>query len=447
MTHDRKTTIQPESTENALPILTPGRMRALTRAFTEKLFEDVRRMSVTKGPEGKPLESEGVTRTAYSDEETAVLDHLEAIARDWGLEVRTDPVGNRFFTYAGEDRTLPALMSGSHADSVLSGGNFDGLAGIAAAFAAVAAWRALGLRPKRDFTIAAFRAEEPGLLGTEALFGRMKPESLTRRIDPWPGALVFGELVKRQGLDPQRLVSGEVFLDRGSVDAFLELHIEQAPSLAADDVVRTGLVTGIRGRIAYDVIEVVGDAAHAGAIERAYRRDAVAASAEVVHRMNAWWAERLAAGDDLVLTFGVFATPEDAVFNKIAGDVRLSFEARSLEVEVREAAARKLLDTFREVEAETGVAFRPQAASRLEPQLSDEGLLSALADAARRTGVPVRRMASGAGHDAQNFGVAGIPFAMIFVANDHGSHNPREAMTLNDFEAGAALLADAGLRW
>lgn len=56
-------------------------------------------------------------------------------------------------------------------------------------------------------------------------------------------------------------------------------------------------------------------------------------------------------------------------------------------------------------------------------------------------------MASGAGHDAQNFGVAGIPFAMIFVANDHGSHNPREAMTLNDFEAGAALLADAGLRW
>ena len=99
------------------------------------------------------------------------------------------------------------------------------------------------------------------------------------------------------------------------------------------------------------------------------------------------------------------------------------------------------------MEAETGVAFRPQAASRLEPQLSDEGLLSALADAARRTGVPVRRMASGAGHDAQNFGVAGIPFAMIFVANDHGSHNPREAMTLNDFEAGAALLADAGLRW
>lgn len=93
MTHDRKTTIQPESTENALPILTPGRMRALTRAFTEKLFEDVRRMSVTKGPEGKPLESEGVTRTAYSDEETAVLDHLEAIARDWGLEVRTDQIG------------------------------------------------------------------------------------------------------------------------------------------------------------------------------------------------------------------------------------------------------------------------------------------------------------------------------------------------------------------
>lgn len=435
------------STTETAPCFTPEKMRALTRDFTEKLFEDVRRMSATRDENGCVLPLEGVTRTAYSDEETAVLDHLEGIAREWGLNVRVDPVGNRFFTYRGEDASLPALLCGSHADSVRSGGNFDGLAGIVAAFAAVEAWRAEGLRPTRDFTIAAFRAEEPGLLGSEAMFGRMKPESLTRRIDPRPGTPVFGDLIARQRLDPKRLVSGEVFLDRSKVDAFLELHIEQAPSLAVDPTVRTGLVTGIRGRIAYDVIEVEGEAAHAGAIERAYRRDAVAAAAEVVHRMNAWWAERLAAGDDLVLTFGVFATPEDAVFNKISGFTRLSFEARSLSLSVREAAAEKLLTTFREVEAETCVVFRPQAASRLEPQLSDERLLGALEEAALRTGVPVRRMASGAGHDAQNFGVAGIPFAMIFVANDHGSHNPHEAMTLDDFEAGAALVAEVGLRW
>ncbi len=408
---------------------------AVCRPVADRLFDDIRRLTASPAPRT------GVTRLGYSDEEEATVAHLEALGRKLGLETGRDAAGNLWLTLPGADRSLPAIAAGSHADSVLDGGNYDGLAGIACALC-VALWlKSQHVTLPRDYRILVIRCEEQGLIGTTGALGQLKSEDLERRFTS--DGPTLAERLARRGIDPAPLMAGAPLIDLSHLAAFLEAHIEQTDRLDASPDRRVGLVTGIRGVLMHRVIRCEGMTAHAGAVEFPARHDAVAACCRFVAQIYERWQHFLAMGRDLVVTTGMIRTPETAIFNKISGACEMSLDMRSLDEATFADFSRVIDETMARIADEMGVTFVSDPAVILPPNHSDAKLLKRLARAADAQHIGLQTMASGAGHDAANFGAAGVPFAMLFIANQNGSHNPREAMKTDDLLLAARVMTQA----
>ncbi|MBN9408816.1 MAG: hydantoinase/carbamoylase family amidase [Burkholderiales bacterium] len=404
-------------------------------ALAARLFDQLRQDS---------FDGTGVTRDAYGPGEQRAHDLMARVARELGLEIAHDGARNLYLTCPGRDRTLPAALTGSHLDSVPAGGNYDGAAGVVAGLAAIAGWRAAGFVPPADVTVMAVRAEEStwfpySYLGSKAAFGKVSREVLDLpRADT--GRTLAQHLADCGG-DPAAF--GPAYVDARRISRFVELHIEQGPVLV-DAGIPVGVVTGIRGSLRYRDAKVLGTYAHSGAAPRANRHDAVRAAALLVAAIDGDWERMEAEGEDLVVTFGKFFTdPAQHAFSKVAGEVGLCLDARSLST----ATLERFDALFAQRAAETGerarVRFELGARTGSEPAVMDAGLQQLLCDAARARGIAHRVMASGAGHDAAVFAQMGVPTAMVFVRNDLGSHNPDEKMDLADFAPACQLLADA----
>jgi beta-ureidopropionase / N-carbamoyl-L-amino-acid hydrolase len=240
----------------------------------------------------------------------------------------------------------------------------------------------------------------------------------------------------QRGLDPQPLRERRPLLDPSRIRAFLELHIEQGPTLVAREL-PAAVVSGIRGCKRFRNARCTGAYAHSGAVGRPHRRDAVAATVAFLHHMESVWREREESGEDLVLTTGELYT--DAAMHgpsKIAGETRFVLDIRALTDETMDAVASEARAAAERIGAEYRVHIDLGAVTHSTPALLDERLRSRLLALLE---FPFE-MASGAGHDAAVFSKVGIPSAMIFVRNEHGSHNPDEAMSLDDFAIGAQAL-------
>lgn len=405
------------------------------RDFAESLFAEIRALSESPAPR------RGVTRFGYSETESRVMEALAQKGRELGLDIEYDAAGNLLMTLRGRDSSLPAVFSGSHADSVLDGGNYDGLAGIAAALCAVRSLKEKGVTLERDFVVCALRCEEQGLIGSRAMMGKLSEADLGRR---WtPDSPTLRERLESMGLDPDRLSSGVPVVAPERIGAFLELHIEQGLRLLQEGGPRVALVTGIRGMVYHRTIECWGEPAHAGAVDWPFRHDALAATSRLLSRMWERWTERVAAGEDLVFTTGILETDPTAIFNKVPEHVRFSLDARSLSRDTLNAFYREFRDEAERLATIHGVRFDFDPMGRNEPMESAPELMAQLHAGAERLGIPVLEEPSGAGHDAQTYGLENIPFAMVFVANTNGSHNPDEHLAMEDFLAGAAVLREA----
>ncbi len=402
--------------------------------FCRSIFETVRKMTT---------DGLGVTRQGYSQTESDVLDYLKSIGTELGMEIHTDLAGNVWMTYPGQNRELPAFVSGSHADSVPEGGNYDGLAGIVAALA-VAWWmKKTNFVPYRDYVVLMMRCEESSFfgkayVGSLALTGRLTQDDIALRHRS--ENVTLGECISACGFNPSDLTAGKPLVDLKSIAAFVELHIEQGPMLDSSETERVGIVTGIRGNIRHKLVKCIGQTAHSGAVDKAYRHDAVLATVDLLHRMDLKWDECLAAGEDLVFTVGVLKTAATSAISVIPGETSFTIDMRSLSMDTVEHFHQTLLKEADEVAKARGVRFEFDKKLVTQSAKVDEALSQKLVAAAQKGGLPVRRIASGAGHDTAVIGNAGVPTAMIFVANQNGSHNPYEAMKLEDFMKGADLL-------
>lgn len=402
--------------------------------LAERLFDALR--ATTGG-------TQGITRASYGHGEAIAHRLIADEAERLGLAVRRDPALNLFVTLKGE-REGPALLLGSHLDSVPSGGNFDGAAGVLAGLAVVAGFVAARLRPSRDITVVAIRAEESAwfnasYIGSRAALGLLEADELdtVHRSDDGRS---LAQHMAEAGADLPALRARRGVLDPGAVAAFIEPHIEQGPVLM-DCNEPIAVVTSIRGSIRFRHVTVLGEYAHSGVTARAMRRDAVVAAADLTLRLDEMWRELEAQGEDLTLTIGQFSTdPLEHAFSKVAGRVDLSVDLRSASP-VSLARAPALIESLaREVATRHGVAIALGARSGTQPAEMDAGLMAALADAADAESMSLRHMPCGAGHDAAMFQQVGIPTAMLFIRNDNGSHNPREAMTMSDFARAADVL-------
>jgi N-carbamoyl-L-amino-acid hydrolase len=385
----------------------------------------------------------GISRLAYSGDESMAIDIVEAEARRIGLATERDAAANLVVTLAGTEPDLPFIACGSHLDSVPQGGNYDGAAGVLAALAVLARMKKELGRPRRSVKLYALRGEESArfgkpYLGSSCLFGKLKPSDMNIKAEN--DGRLLGDCMREVGVEVERVAKGEVLLDPATVAAWIELHIEQGPVLIARDL-PVGIVTGIRGNIRHRAIECVGEAGHSGAVPRWLRHDAVFGMCELVANLDSHWRTLLERGHDLVLTSGIVST--DSRVNAIARipeSVRFAFEMRSQSEATLASAYDLFLAECAAVSKERGVSFRFDEKVEAAGAMMDKGWVEHLVAAAGRLGVPAETVPSGAGHDAAVFANAGVPSAMIFVRNPHGSHNPREAMEISDLVAGVDIM-------
>jgi N-carbamoyl-L-amino-acid hydrolase len=381
----------------------------------------------------------GIVRDSYGAGEQAAHDIVRSAAETIGLEVALDAIGNLTMTLPGRDRRAQRIIIGSHLDSVAQGGNYDGAAGVVAGLCAVAGLKAAGVMPPCDVSVMAIRAEESAwfdvaYLGSAGAFGLLDPACLSiRRSDN--GRSLEATLIEC-GFDPQAIRERRRLLDPSRIRAYLELHIEQGPTLIGMGL-PAAVVTGIRGCRRFRTARCIGQYAHSGAVNRPHRHDAVAATVALLHHLESVWLRQEDAGADLVFTVGeLFTDPAMHGPSKIAGETHFVLDLRSVSDATMDLMAAEARQAAARIGGAYRVTFELGTTSDSPPAVMDARLRAQLMSLLERP----FEMPSGAGHDAAVFAKLGVPTAMIFVRNDRGSHNPDESMTLDDFAVGAGAL-------
>lgn len=392
---------------------------------------------------------EGVSRPAYSQIETDTLEYLMSFAREHGLITRYDAGRNGIFSLPEDADAKRYVAVGSHVDSVPQGGNFDGLAGVIAGLICLINARQTGARFARPVQVFAMRGEEsawfgPCYIASKALMGVLDDEE--RAAVHRDEGQTLDHFMEKIGVDMARVRAHKPLIDPASLLAYLELHIEQGP-LLVEKKLPAAIVSGIRGNIRHQSVTCIGEAGHSGAVPRAFRRDPVLAMADLLTRLDESWLTILQKGDDLVLTSGIVATdPKRHALSRIPDSVRFSLDIRSQSADALDEMHDLLRNEIETIERDRKVTFMLDPELRVEPALCDEKTVADLMLSMEQTGIEPFVMPSGGGHDAAVFANAGVATGMVFVRNRNGSHNPAEAMEIDDFLAGTAIVYDYLMR-
>jgi beta-ureidopropionase / N-carbamoyl-L-amino-acid hydrolase len=374
------------------------------------------------------------------------MDLVAEAARAAGLATRLDAAANLVIEMHAVSAGKPAYWTGSHLDSVPEGGNYDGLAGVVAGLLCLSKARQLGVPLTRPLAVVGLRGEESAwfgkpYLGSYSLFGKLTQRDLERKHRD--SGRPLAAYMEKAGADVQRIAAGEPLVEANAIGAFLELHIEQGPIMVAREA-PVGVVTGIRGNLRHLAAVCRGAAGHSGAVPRWLRKDAVFALAELLMRLDDNWQALNARGVDLVVTSGVVSTdPRVHSISRIPGEVQFSLDIRSQSLETLEAFYQLVLVECAGIEKARGVKFEFGERILAEPGLIDREWAQRLRRICGALQYPYIDIPSGAGHDAAIFANQGIASGMIFIRNQHGSHNPDEKMELDDFLMGAEVLYQA----
>ena len=371
-----------------------------------------------------------VTRLGLSAEEQRARDLVGGWLRARGASVRRDAAANLYGRFGAAG---PAVLVGSHIDSVPEGGRFDGALGVLCAVEAVDALLDDGVRFRRPVEIVGWCDEEGarfgiGLFGSCAAFGRL-PDGAAQRADPTGVTIADALRAIGESGDPTTARR-----EPGDLAAYLELHIEQGPRLA-DAGIALGVVSDIVG-ILHARVTVHGRQDHAGATIMTAREDALAAAAEMVLAVEA--AAR--ALPDAVGTVGEI-TVRPGAKNVVPGECVFSLDLRARDERTVEQLARDVRLAIRRIGDARRVRSSLDVLTRVPAVPLDPTLRDLFLRTAKAVGVDAPELFSGAGHDAENSQLAGVPTGMLFVRSTGGSHNPNELATLDDAVLGARALA------
>lgn len=379
------------------------------------------------------LPGQGVTRLFAGEEHRRLLPLLSSWMRLAGLEPELDAVGNLVGrcprALAGE----PALILGSHQDSVIEGGKYDGMLGVAMPLLALEALREQGREPSCAVEVVAFGDEEgvrfpSTLVGSRALAGTLDPKVLEGEDK---GGKTLREALAYLGADTSRLA--EVRRDPERVLGYVEVHIEQGPVLENEGLA-LGVVTALTG-IERHRVKVSGKAGHAGTTPMEGRRDALVGASAMVLEADSL-LRRL---DSLVGVIGQLTVRPGAV-NVIPSEVEFTLELRSPDPERRLAGRRELLAGLSGIAKERRLEMTTCMDYEAEGVACAEWLIQALEQACKEEGQPSRRLFSGAGHDGLAMHAL-TDIGMLFLrCRDGLSHHPDEAITAEDAEAGTRVI-------
>ena len=377
-------------------------------------------------------QNDGLTRIFLSDEQRAVNAQVQGWMRDAGMAARLDAIGNCIGRYEGERPGLPALLLGSHLDTVRDAGRYDGMLGVVTAIDCVHALNERGQRLPFAIEVIGFGDEEgvrfgSTLLGSRAVAGTLDAKVL-ESVDQ--DGVRMRDALANFGLDAARI--GEAARRRDDVLAYAELHIEQGPVLEAEGL-PVGVVTAINGANRL-LVELQGVAGHAGTVPMRLRNDALAAACECVLAIE----RRCAADPDLVGTVGKLAVQPGAT-NVIPGKAVFTVDVRAPGDEARKAAVSDIAQAIDAIAARRGVAAKIASMHEGVTAACAPWMRAQIARAIEAEGIAVRELPSGAGHDAMAL-VDLTDVGMLFVRCKAGvSHNPAEAVTVDDVATGARV--------
>jgi len=382
-----------------------------------------------------PIEGGGVCRLALSEEDRAGRDRVVGWMRSLGLAVTVDAIGNVVGLRGGREDG-PPVMTGSHIDSVRTGGRYDGTYGVLAGLEVIETLNDAGIVTRRPLAVAFFTNEEgarfaPDMMGSLVYVGGMTVAE-ARAVAGIDGVTVGAAL---DGIG----YAGTAPAGTPAVHAFVELHIEQGPVLEAEGIT-IGAVTGVQG-ISWTELTIRGESNHAGTTPMRMRRDAGYCAGAVIHFVRALATE---IGEPQVATVGSVAFTPNLV-NVVPSVARLTVDLRHTEESVLAEAEARLHAFVAALAAEQGVGVSSRSLARFAPVGFDPAMVDRIERIARHLGNSVRRMPSGAGHDAQMLARL-CPAGMIFVPSKGGiSHNAREFTAAAELGAGADVLLHAML--
>jgi N-carbamoyl-L-amino-acid hydrolase len=369
-------------------------------------------------------------RIALTDADRCGRDLLVKWMRELDLEIGVDQIGNIFGTYSGQGNAKP-IMVGSHIDTVSTGGKFDGPYGVIAGLEVIRALKRHGMVPPHPLVIASFTNEEgvrfqPDMMGSLVHSGGLDLLTALRSEDR--EGVVLGEELARIGY------AGKLRCGSLVPQAYVELHIEQGPILDREGV-PLGAVENLQG-MSWQEITIHGQANHAGTTPMSARRDAAHTAMKIVG-----FARQLALrmGGQQLATVGSINL-EPGLINVVPRKAVVTVDLRNPEEHQLKEAEGHLIDYLQVLALEEGVSIERKPLARTLPVTFDPEIVRTIETSARMLGQPIRRMTSGAGHDAQMMARI-CPAAMIFVPSVRGvSHNPAEHTEPEHLVLGANVL-------
>ena len=399
-------------------------MDAQVREQLRTWIEDLRKVGTFEGG--------GLWRTPFTDDDLRAKEMLAGWMTDNGLSASYDNGGNVTGSLAGTGSD-GAILTGSHLDSVKSGGYLDGTLGILAGLAVAAGLQRERGQPKRSIDVVALCGEEQSrfrlpFIGSKAILGTLTTAELESVTDD--AGVSVAAAMKQAGLDPTDLDSAK----RDDIAYFFELHIEQGPVLEAMGL-QAGIVTDIVG-ITQKAYTILGDADHGGTTPMTMRHDALRGAVRVIHEVPAICQR---AGDACVATVGIVNAKPGGP-SSVPAEFHFTLDVRDRSAEVRQKILDEVHTLVETVVAEDDLSFTEEVHNEIAPTPMDPTLVDLFDEAAEAAGVTHQRMHSGAGHDAMVFAKA-VPTAMLFVPSKGGkSHTPKEFTALDDIMPGIDIM-------
>lgn len=384
----------------------------------------------------------GVTRLPFSPEERRAHHLVAQWMREAGLEVHVDAFGNTIGVRAGQRPDLPAISMGSHIDSVPHGGRFDGTVGVLGGLEVVRLLNEAGVRTAHPLWLIAFASEEgarfgEACLGSKAVAGLLELADLDRLRDA--SGCTLRAAMLQLGMQPDALPS--VRWQRNQIAAFLELHVEQGRVLETEGK-KIGLVDAVAGNTRVRFV-MRGRADHSGGTPMSYRKDALAAAAEVVLAAEALANEPRRRAT--VATVGRLDVYPNSI-TTVPGRVVFYLDVRDVDSDRQRATAQEVVLRAQQVAARRGIELEYEVVADTSPAVLPMWLRELTTEVCRTLGLPHRVLSSGAGHDAAILSRV-FPSAMLFVPSHEGiSHAPDEWTSIDDIVDGVRALAHSVLR-
>ncbi|MBM7585733.1 N-carbamoyl-L-amino-acid hydrolase [Bacillus pakistanensis] len=379
----------------------------------------------------------GFTRLGYSVEELESIKAFKKVANELDLMVHSDQAGNTFARWEGAT-DFPVVMTGSHLDTVESGGGYDGVAGVLCALGAIKRLKEKGFQPKHPIEVVCFASEESARFGVSTIGSKSVAGILDKSVENVQDrhGVTIKEAIESTGLNWSNIEEAE--RPKNEIKSFVELHIEQGTQIE-DHRAHFGIVRGVACPIRLKV-KATGMAGHTGTTPMGKRKDALVALAPLITYVSQE-AERLSAisSKPLVATVSTMEVKPNGM-NVIPGYIELGIDIRSVDDSLKRQMADKIIQKCTILETKFNVTINIETLVDNPSILLDEKLTASVKAAGEQLGYISYEMDSGAGHDVMNM-AAKWPSALIFIPCEEGiSHHPKEHSTISDLQTGVDIL-------